>query len=667
MEINIGTRLKNAWNAFTTSNKIFDYQELGNSSSYRPDIYRTRSIGNERSMVTAIYNRIAIDVASVKIQHVRLDDDGRFLSVIESEFNKCLTISANIDQTGRSFIQDITMSMMDEGIVAIVPVDTTADPRITGSYDINSMRTGKIIDWYPRHVKVRVYNDQTGQGQELILPKTSVAIVENPLYHVMNEPNSTMQRLIRKINLLDGIDEQSSAGKLDLIIQLPYIIKSDARRKQAEERRSDIEKQLAGSKYGIAYTDGTEKVTQLNRPISNNLMEQIQFLTSTLHSQLGITQAVLDGTADEKIMLNYMNRSIEPMVSAIVDAMKRTFLTKTALTQNQSIMSFRDPFKLVPIANIAEIADKFTRNEIMTSNEIRQLIGMRPSMDPKADELRNKNLNQPMDNQILVDGTDSEMTEEEFNEQIKILDDTEEDILNLENELNSLIGDIEHSDLSEDPDDIYYSLDKFNDYLEHYASPYYNPEKAHEYYMRTRQLKGRKSTSSLNDSGKEAAMYVKDRLSSEKKLKNAKLKATYKTNMDIQRAERKKQLLAHREAIKVKIAGIRDTYKRHIKYLSEQFKKLGKDDRKKQGESYNKAKEKLREQINRDIQSLRNSNKIERDKVISKFRQSSKKLTSQYKSQTKSLKDEYDKKYISELDKIKVDSKFRKILKRKRK
>lgn len=397
MEYSIGSRLQHAWNAFMNRDPTGYYQDVGSSYSYRPDRLRLTR-GNERSIVTSVYNRIALDVAGINIQHVRLDSNGRFLESMESGLNKCLTLEANIDQTARTFIQDVVMSMMDEGAVAIVPVDTTFDPTVTGAFDINTMRTGKIIEWYPAHVKLQVYNEINGQKQDITVPKSMVAIIENPLYAVMNEPNSTLQRLIRKLNLLDVVDEQSGAGKLDLIIQLPYVIKTEARRKEADKRRKEIENQLANSKYGIAYADGTERITQLNRSVENNLMSQIEYLTSMLYSQLGITQSILDGTADEKTMLNYYNRTIEPIVSAIVDEMKRKFLTKTARTQNQSIWFFRDPFKLVPVADLAEIADKFTRNEIMTSNEIRQIIGMKPSKDPKADKLENSNLNHPESN-----------------------------------------------------------------------------------------------------------------------------------------------------------------------------------------------------------------------------------------------------------------------------
>ena len=390
-------RLQHSWNAFMNRDPTAYYTNAGgNYYTYRPDRIRLTR-GNERSIVTSVYNRIGLDAASIDIKHCRLDKNGRFIEVIDSSLNNCLNLEANIDQTGRAFKQDIVMSMLDEGCVAIVPIDTTINPSVSGSYDINSMRTGKILEWYPAHVKVKVYNDQTGNYEELILPKSTVGIVENPLYAVMNEPNSTLQRLIRKLNLLDAIDEQSGSGKLDLIIQLPYTIRSDAKRQQAEKRRKEIESQLSDSKYGIAYADGTERITQLNRSVENNLMSQIEYLTSMLYSQLGITQSILDGTADEQTQLNYLTRSIEPIVSAIVDEMKRKFLTKTARSQNQSISYFRDPFKLVPVNNIAEIADKFTRNEILTSNEIRQVIGMQPSNDPKADHLVNSNISQPTD------------------------------------------------------------------------------------------------------------------------------------------------------------------------------------------------------------------------------------------------------------------------------
>lgn len=385
-------RLQHAWNAFRYGETV-RYRDTGPGFYYQQDRTRRR-IGTERSIITAIYNRIAMDVAAVGIKHVYLDENDRYVLDVNSHLNNCLTLEANIDQTARAFTQDLVFSMLDEGYIAAVPIDTTINPNVTGSYDVVTMRTGKITQWYPEYVEVEVYNDKTGQRQRLTMSKSVVAIIENPFYEIMNAPNSTLQRLIRKLNILDAIDEQSGAGKLDLIIQLPYVIKSDARRLQAEQRRKDIEMQLAGSKYGIAYTDGAEHITQLNRSVDNNLMKQIEYLTSMLYSQLGMTEEVLKGTADEKTMLNYTNGTIEPILSAICTEYKRKFLTKTARTQGQSIQFFREPFKLVPVDNLAEIADKFTRNEILTSNEIRQIIGIKPSDDPKADELRNKNLNQ---------------------------------------------------------------------------------------------------------------------------------------------------------------------------------------------------------------------------------------------------------------------------------
>lgn len=394
-------RLKHAWNTFKNKDPTQGNWNIGPSYGYRPDRMRyTR--GNERSIVTAVYNRIAMDVAAVNLKHIRLDENDRYKETIDSGLNNCLSVEANLDQTGRAFIQDLVASMLDEGCVAAVPTDADDEPEDSGNFKVYTLRTGKILEWYPRHVKVEVYNEQEGQRQQIIIPKSTVPLIENPMYSVMNEPNSIYQRLVRKLTLLDVVDEQTSSGKLDLIIQLPYIIKTEVRREQAEKRRRDIEKQLSEGKYGIAYTDGTERITQLNRPVENNLMKQIEYLTSMFFSQLGITQSILDGTADEKTMLNYYNRTIEPILSAIADEMKRKFLTPTARSQKQTIAYFRDPFKLVPVNDIAEIADKFTRNEIMTSNEIRQVIGMKPSSDPNADVLRNKNLSNSSDARQLI-------------------------------------------------------------------------------------------------------------------------------------------------------------------------------------------------------------------------------------------------------------------------
>ena len=417
MSETIGSRFKNAWNAFFNRDPTPIFDNSGNSSSYRPDRYRPTR-GNERSIITAINNRIAIDAAAIPIRHIRLDEDGGYLNTIESGLNNCLNLEANIDQTGRAFLQDVVLSMLDEGCVALVPTVTDVNPDYTDSYDIYEIRTGKITEWYPKQVKVEVYNDNSGRKQQILRPKRKVAIIENPMYSVMNEPNSTMQRLIRKLKLLDAVDEQSSSGKLDLIIQLPYVVKTETRRQQAENRRKEIEDQLTGSKYGIAYTDGTERITQLNRAVENNLLKQVEYLTSMLFSQLGITQTILDGTADEKTILNYRNRIIEPILSAIVDAMKVRFITKTARTQGQSISFFMEPFKLVPVSEIAEIADKFTRNEIMTSNEIRRMVGMKPSRAPQADELRNKNLNRSAEGTPKVEQLDG-ITKERINATLK--------------------------------------------------------------------------------------------------------------------------------------------------------------------------------------------------------------------------------------------------------
>lgn len=483
-------RLKHAWNAFQGKEPLgFPYQNLGSSYGIRPDRPYLR-LGGERTIVASIYNRIAVDVAAVNIQHVRLDQNDRFLEEIHSGLDECLTIQANIDQSGRQFIEDVVISMLDEGVVALVPIDTNIDPMSTNSYDILSMRVGKIQQWFPAHVQVLVYNEKTGQKQEIIVPKNKVAIVENPLYTVMNSPNSTLRRLIHKLSLLDTVDEASSSGKLDMIIQLPYVIKTDARRAEAEKRRTQIEEQLSSSKYGVAYTDGTEKIVQLNRSLTNNLLDQIKYLQEQLYNQLGVTEEVLKGTGDEKVMLNYYNRTIEPILGAIADAMKRSFLTKTARTQGQSIMYFRDPFRLVPVADIAEIADKFTRNEILSSNEVRGIIGFKPVQDSAADQLRNKNIADP--NAESVDTTDEYDSDQE--------------------EIDKAMGDLEDQDRQ---------LDELSANLEqsaiaHYASQYYDPVKAHEYYLRTRELKGRTSTSGLNDTGREALTQVKAKLKEER-------------------------------------------------------------------------------------------------------------------------------------------------------
>ena len=443
MKETIGSKFKRAWNIFMNRDPT-SYQGVsysGSSHGYRPDRIRMTR-GHERSIVTAICNRIALDVSAVSLVHARVDENGHFLEYIDDTLHQCLTVEANLDQTGRALRQDIVMSMLDEGCVAVVPVEADFDPDENSSYKIYSLRTGKILEWMPQHVRVRLYDERIGRFEEVVVAKKYTAIIENPLFAVMNEPNSTMQRLIRKLNILDAIDEQSGSGKLDLIIQLPYVIKSQARKEQAEQRRRDIEQQLSGSKYGIAYTDGTEHITQLNRGVENNLMSQIEYLTKMLYSQLGITESVMDGTANEETMLNYHNRTVEPILSAIADEMTRTFLTKTARTQNQAISFFRDPFKLAPVSQIAEIADKFTRNEIMTKNEFRSIIGMRPSDDPRADELRNSNINQADAETVLLEDVEETqngefMTQEEYEAALADLDDLDAQLDDLEKELDT--------------------------------------------------------------------------------------------------------------------------------------------------------------------------------------------------------------------------------------
>ena len=411
--------IKHAWGLFTnTNNKNPTVKPEGSSYTISPTRPRfTR--GNERTIVTSVYNRIAIDASNIDVMHVRLDDEGRFKEPIKSNLNNCLTVEANIDQSSRAFMLDVVISLLDEGCVAVVPVKTTLNPNNTESYDIDELRTGRIVEWFPKHVMIRLYNDETGMYQDITLPKSQVAIIENPLYTIMNEPNSTMQRLIHKLSLLDIIDEESSSGKMDLIIQLPYIIKNDTKRSQAEERRKQIEDQLRGSRYGVAYIDGTEKVTQLNRSVENNILKQVEYLTNLLYSQLGLTQTIMDGTADENAMNNYYNRTVEPVVSAIIDEFHRKFLTKTARTQGQAIMFFRDPFKLMSVTTIADTADKFTRNELLSSNEFRQIIGRKPSSDPKADMLLNKNISHAPEEMDGYDKNNQKNQNEESNNKEK--------------------------------------------------------------------------------------------------------------------------------------------------------------------------------------------------------------------------------------------------------
>ena len=637
-------RLQHGWNAFMNKDPTRGYYDTGPGYSYRPDRPRLTR-GNERTIVTSIFNRIALDVASLNITHCKVDENGRYVSSIDSSLNNCLNLEANLDQTGRAFIQDVVISMFDEGCVAVVPVDTSIDPEISGSYNVESMRTGKILEWYPKHVKVRVYNENTGIKEDIKLPKSSVSIIENPLFAVVNEPNSTLQRLMRKLALLDVVDEQTSAGKLDMIIQLPYTIKSEARRTQAEARRKDIEMQLTNTKYGIAYVDATEKITQLNRPLENNLMKQIEYLTNMLYSQLGITQTILDGTADEQTLLNYHSRTIEPIASAIVDEMKRKFLTKTARTQKQTITFFRDPFKLVPVNNIADIADKFTRNEVLTSNEIRQIIGFKPSSDPKADELRNSNLNHPDEN-----GNQGQKQDQSLTEQSNHGSSEYEQAMGDLDELDAQLDDLE----SNLPDES----------LKHYASPYYDPVKAHEYYMKNRELKGensRKSTAGLNDEGKAVARYIKNQLDTERKSKvdahNNQTQAQIdvkKNNMDSTINAKKKNMIASIESHKTQT-------KEKIEKLREELKGMSMDDWNKHAEHIQSEIAKLRESNDTIRAKLQAEYSYESANLRTAYKNDSTNLRNAHKTETARLSKEYEEKYKSELDKLKSDAKYIKV------
>lgn len=635
--MDVFTRFKKAWNVFRgTENNTFQY--LGPSSYGRYDRIRLRG-GNERSIVTSVFNKIALDCSSVKIRHVKLDSDGNFLSEQKSGLNECLSIEANVDQSSANFIRDIVMSMFDEGCVAVVPIDTSENILLTTSYDVYTFRVGKVTQWFPYHVTVEIYDERTGQKKEVTLPKRAVAIIENPLYAVTNEPNSTVQRLIRKLNLLDVIDEQNGSGKLDLIIQLPYIIKTEARREQAETRRKDIENQLSGSKYGIAYTDGTERITQLNRPVENNLMKQIEYLTSMLYSQLGITQGVLDGTADENVMENYYGRTIDPILSAIIDEFKRKFLTKTARTQGQDIQFFRDAFKLVSPTKIAEMADTLRRNEIMTSNEIRQKIGMKPSPNKKADDLSNPNLNHP----------------EESNEDENIDNNIYEDALQSLDEFDAQLDDMEKLVAS----------DEYSPELLHYASPYYDPVKAHEYYEEHKKLKGKRSTAGLNDKGKEAAKYVKDQLTSERKKKVDEHKEYTDSSIETVRNETTSEIEKNREDTQQKIDSYKSQMQSKIDRLSATLKSMSKEERALKSDSIkamiadlredNKAQ---REELMSDYKSFRDESRAEQKTEVSGYRED-------HKTEKARLKTEYDEKYEAELEKIKSSSEFQKKSKRK--
>lgn len=611
MEQTFGDRLKHAWDAFRNKNPTPSFSNIGAGYSYRPDRPRF-SRGNEKSIVTSIFNRIALDVAAIDIRHVRLDDNGRFSYCMKSRLDDCLTTEANLDQTARAFRQDIVMSMLDEGCVAIVPVEADDEPTEDGRFEVYSMRTAKIVEWYPQHVRVRVYNDKTGQKEDLVLPKKTVSIIENPLYAVVNESNSTLKRLIRKLNLLDAIDEQSSSGKLDLIIQLPYTVKTETKRQQAEKRRSDIESQLVGSKYGIAYADATERITQLNRPVGNNLMTQIEFLTNMLYGQLGITQSVMDSSAKEEEMVNYNSRTIEPIVSAIVDEMRRKFLTKAARSRGQSIMFFKDPFKLASLSAIAEVGDKLTRNEIMSSNEIRQKIGLPPVNDPRADELRNKNLNATGDPMPMTDDNGDAMTQEEYDSYMADLDELDEGIDELEQMLDE------------------------DESLKHYASPYYDPAKAHQYYEEHKKLKGRTSTAGLNEEGRKVASYVKSQITAEKKQRLTANTESRKSQIESKREARRQAVEAHKTEMNQKI----DTLRTMLKNMSKEDRKANK------------------ERVQGLIADLRSENKAKREELTAQFKADSANITVTSKANAEGIRKDADDRYASELAKIKSEEKY---------
>lgn len=721
MPIDLIGRAKNAWNAFInnkdpTKNSLYD-AEYG--YSYRPDRSRV-SRGTERSIVNAVYNRIAIDVAGVDIRHVRLDENDRYLETIKSDLNECLSVEANVDQTGRSFIQDIVISMFDEGCIAVIPVDTDIDPNTKAIHDIYSMRTAKIISWRPKSVRVRAYNENTGQYQEIDVLKCNTLIIQNPLYEVINEPNSTMQRLIRKLALLDSVDEQSSAGKLDLIIQLPYTVRSELRKQQANERKQMIEEQLAGSKYGIAYIDSTEHITQLNRAVENNLMSQIEYLTNMVYSQLGITAEILNGTADEKTMLNYNNRTIKPILLAITEEMKRKWLTKTARTQGQSIMFFRDPFSLVPVSNIAEIADKFTRNEIMTSNEIRQAIGMKKSDDPNADQLRNKNLNQSAE-AMAMEGEvvpEEQAAAEEMVNEAEIQNDYDsaiKDLDNLDTQLDDLDKRLGHSAISFNEIFEEYlrhgieDSESYDDWFAHYASPYYDPVKAHEYYMKHRKLVGRHSTSGLNEEGREIAAMIKQNINTERKQKtdantaatNSQISSSQaRTNSSIQQTNEKRQedIAKSKESMQKRIDhfksltnSIKDAHKSamdsRIKSLQSEISAKGKTSEQKEAirkriaelresnakkraelqQNYNNLSSKARSEHSTTSANIRESASNENAAVREEHRTTSSKLRAENRDTNAKIKEEYDEKLSEELEKLKASGQYEKEKKSKSK
>ena len=632
----LGTRIQNAWNILLNKENLEASYPPPTGMAYysRPDRPRLTR-GNERSIVTSVYNRIALDCAATTIQHVRMDENGRFKEEIKDGLDYCLTVSANTDQTSRAFLHDAVLSMLDEGVVAIVPTYTDDDPRHTNynRFGIQEMRCGKVKEWWPDRVRIELYNDVTGRHTDVTLPKSFVAIVENPFYSVMNEPNSTMQRLIRKLTLLDVIDEQNGAGKLDLIIQLPYTLKTDTKRAQAEARRKDIEMQLSGSKYGIAYTDATEHITQLNRSVDNQLIEQIKYLQELLYSQLGMTVEIMNGTAESEAMTNYYTRLIEPIISAFIDEMKRKFLTKTARTQGQDIFYYRDPFKLVPIDQLAEIADKFTRNEIMSPNEIRQIVGRKPVDDPNADALRNRNINMG-DQQQFANANNDTPVEGEEDYDAESYARNLADVNALDAELDALEDELMQSD-----------EDVENDILEHYASPYYDPVKAHEYYEAHKKLKGRKTTSNLNEEGRNIASYVKEQINKERDSKIDAHRSQTDSQIESAQSERDRKVEQHKNEMNSAIEALRNQLKR----MSPAHKRAHRDE------------------IQADINALREENAEMRAELSAEFKQTKVDLNAGHKTEKANLTAEYEEKYLQELDKLHADPKYKKVAKTKKK
>lgn len=627
-KLTFGSRLKHAWDIFRSGS-------VNAASPFRNshwDGYRTYNVGlgstvrqdrvrltpsTEKSIVASLYNKISVDVAAIPIKHIKTDKNGRYKETLKTGLNECLTVQANIDQTGRELIQDVVLSAFDEGYVAIVPVETDISLTNNGSFDILSLRTGKILEWYPRDVRISVYDDRDGDRKEIVLPKEKVAIIQNPFYSVMNERNSTLKRLIRKLNLLDLLDESNNSSRFNMILQLPYTIKSEARKKQAADRLTELENQLSGSTYGIAYVDGTEKITQLNRTIESDLVQQVENLTNQLYSQIGITKTVFDGTADEKTMLNYQNSTLEPVLSTICDEMTRKYLTKTARTQGQKVKFFRDPFRLVPIDNIADMADKFTRNEIVSSNEFRTVLGLEPVDDARADELRNKNLNQS--NEDIAPVTVAE-DEEALSEDL----DQEAQLDEFDAELDALEEEFLHSEMA------------------HYASPYYDPVKAHEYYERTKKLKGRRSTSGLNEEGKKAASYIKTQLDEERKAKVQTHKDQTNASVKSNTEKASEDIKAYNKQMKSSIAALRNK----LKAMSELDR------------STNSAA------ITRQIEALRERNEAQRESIKAKKTSDNSKLRTDHKTYVSDLKEQYDTKYEQELSKLGQEKSFKKTKKR---